>query len=69
MLGTDTATRLILENASLLGGSAALKVEHGRFGLLGVCYQGGADLVVPTPSLPQRSPDHTHRCDVEVRKY
>ncbi|MFN8359383.1 MAG: choice-of-anchor D domain-containing protein [Candidatus Kapaibacterium sp.] len=67
MLGTDTATRLILENASLLGGSAALKVEHGRFELLGVCYQGGARLIRPTPSatLSVRPNPITHRCDVE----
>lgn len=67
MLGTDTVTRILLENASIMGGSAALNVEHGRFELLGVCYQGGARLIRPTPSatLSVRPNPITHRCDVE----
>jgi hypothetical protein len=43
-LGNDTATDILLENTSAVGGNVALTIRSGRFTLNGVCREGGIRL-------------------------
>jgi len=67
MLGNDTASRIVLDNATLEGGTAPVQTQHGHFQLLGVCYEGGARLLNTTSpvTLSIRPNPITHKSDIE----
>lgn len=46
-LGNAEDCDLTLENESTIGGNAKLTLLHGKFTLLGICYEGGTRLINP----------------------